>query len=241
MSDKIDEIIYVSPMPGQAIRKVNNWHSGYNEYTRELVEMDIEQGHIITSEVRKHLIDKPGYLEEVKKYPQFPSYLNAAWYPGTHKPVLDIDFGAELMSGEVGHTYLRLEKELSTENHFDFLMALDKAGIIKPVIERNIKLPSWQPSSKLPLLILNCKATLLPSSTEGHFHLFLDKEMSWKSYKKLLEILAQVTIIEEGYMRASVAREYSAVRLPWVKKGNPLTEELMQELGEEVPKGEAPF
>ena len=78
----------------------------------------------------------------------------------------------------------------------------------------------WKPATDLhkPVLDLDIPAVLLPSSTEGHFHLYIDKEMSWKSYKKLLTVLAEVGVIEKGYLRASVARKHTAVRLPWIKK-----------------------
>jgi len=59
---------------------------------------------------------------------------------------------------------------------------------------------------------------VLPSSTPGHNHLFIDKEMSWADYEKLLKVLAEVGIIEKGYLGACRRRGHSAVRLPWVKK-----------------------
>lgn len=89
--------------------------------------------------------------------------------------------------------------------------------VTSEVADRDTK---WKPATDLhkPVLDLDIPAVLLPSSTEGHFHLYIDKEMSWKSYKKLLTVLAEVGIIEEGYLRASVARKHTAVRLPWIKK-----------------------
>lgn len=49
---------------------------------------------------------------------------------------------------------------------------------------------------------INCE--LVPSSTKGNFHLYIDKPMTWELYKELLEVLAKVGIIEEGYYKASV-------------------------------------
>lgn len=69
-----------------------------------------------------------------------------------------------------------------------------------------------------PVLDIDFPAKLIPSSTEGHFHLYLDKEMPWSTYEKLLAALAEAGIIEEGYAKASIARRYSTVRLPWEKK-----------------------
>ena len=69
-----------------------------------------------------------------------------------------------------------------------------------------------------PLLDIDFPATVIPSSTEGHCHLYIDKELEWKDYKKLLNVLADLGIIEHGYRGASLARGYSALRLPWIKK-----------------------
>lgn len=69
-----------------------------------------------------------------------------------------------------------------------------------------------------PVLDIDFPVKLVPSSTEGHFHLYLDKEMPWSTYKNLLNALAAAGIIEKGYAAASIARGYSTVRLPWEKK-----------------------
>lgn len=72
-----------------------------------------------------------------------------------------------------------------------------------------------------PVLDIDFGAQLIPSSTPGHFHLYLDKEVSWKSFQKVLKALSAAGLIEEGYAEASIQRGYSAVRLPWVEKPKP--------------------
>ena len=70
-----------------------------------------------------------------------------------------------------------------------------------------------------PVLDLDMPAKLIPSSTPGHFHLFIDHPMKWETYEKLLEALAAAGVLEDGYVRASIARKHTAVRLPWIRKG----------------------
>lgn len=135
-----------NPLPGQALRKVDNWSNNYEEYREELVERDIHKAQIVTSEVRE--------VTSVAPYESLFGDTNRALYPGTHKPVLDID---------------------------------------------------------MPVKIFE-------STTPGHFHLFIDKEMSWEDYCKLMNVMAEVGILEQGYVKASIARQYSAIRLPWIKK-----------------------
>lgn len=69
-----------------------------------------------------------------------------------------------------------------------------------------------------PVLDLDLPAQLVPSSTPGHFHLYLDVEVAHWPYMALLEALEHAGIIEPGYSRASQERGYTAVRLPWVTK-----------------------
>ena len=71
-----------------------------------------------------------------------------------------------------------------------------------------------------PVLDIDMPVKVLPSTTKGHFHLYIDKVMTWGQYKKLLKALAKAGIIETGYVGASEARGFTAVRLPWVKKND---------------------
>jgi hypothetical protein len=66
---------------------------------------------------------------------------------------------------------------------------------------------------------LDLPAQLIPSSTPGHFHLYVDHEIDESAYFALLAALEAAGLIEPGYLGASEARGFSAVRLPWVKKG----------------------
>lgn len=76
----------------------------------------------------------------------------------------------------------------------------------------------WGSENHKPVLDIDFPVKVVPSTSEGHFHLFIDCEMSWEKYDYLLRTLAHVGIIESGYMSASIDRGYTAVRLPWVKK-----------------------
>jgi O-acetyl-ADP-ribose deacetylase (regulator of RNase III) len=70
------------------------------------------------------------------------------------------------------------------------------------------------------MLDLDVPATLVPSTTEGHSHLYIDVPLTWSRYTELLRTLGKLGIIEGGYMGASISRGYTSLRLPWVKKEN---------------------
>lgn len=65
-------------------------------------------------------------------------------------------------------------------------------------------------------LDLDYDAQLLESRTEGHHHLYLDsrKSIPWKKYKKLLKVMAECGLIEQGYYEASVKKGFTALRKP---------------------------
>lgn len=69
-----------------------------------------------------------------------------------------------------------------------------------------------------PVLDIDLGCKLIPSTNVGHYHLYIDKQMSWDKYKKLLEALKDGGIIEPGYYQAALARKYTGVRLPWIRK-----------------------
>lgn len=70
----------------------------------------------------------------------------------------------------------------------------------------------------LPVLDLDIPHTYVPSSTEGHGHLYLDTPVKWSDYEKLLRTLARLGILEHGYVEASIAKGATMVRKPGVKK-----------------------
>jgi hypothetical protein len=70
-----------------------------------------------------------------------------------------------------------------------------------------------------PVIDLDLPCRLVESGTPGHYHLYIDKAVLWPEYLAMLEAMANAGIVEPGYVRASEARGYSAVRVPWKPKG----------------------
>lgn len=68
------------------------------------------------------------------------------------------------------------------------------------------------------LIDLDVPAYLVPSSTPGHSHLYVDVRIPERRYFTLLDCLADCGVIQRGYANSSKARGGTALRLPWVKK-----------------------
>lgn len=71
-----------------------------------------------------------------------------------------------------------------------------------------------------PILDIDFEAELVPSSTPGHYHLYLDKLMTWDVYLELLEALAKAGVIQWGFYDGAKLRGATSARLPWIKKGD---------------------
>lgn len=69
-----------------------------------------------------------------------------------------------------------------------------------------------------PVIDLDFPCVLVGSSTPGHFHLYMERRISWRAYRKVLKAMSDAGLVERGYYRASLARGFTAARLPWIKK-----------------------
>lgn len=84
------------------------------------------------------------------------------------------------------------------------------------------------PNFHAPCLDIDYHAFLIPSSTSGHFHLYLDRITTWKKYRRFLKAAMKAGLIEEGYYRMSVQRKGTFLRMPHVRKND-------GSLGENLP------
>lgn len=69
-----------------------------------------------------------------------------------------------------------------------------------------------------PVLDIDLPCELVPSSTPGHFHLYIDHPVPDGAYWDLIGAMVACGIVQPGYLGASRARGYTAARLPWVRK-----------------------
>lgn len=66
----------------------------------------------------------------------------------------------------------------------------------------------------LPAIDLDYSCNLIPSATPDHFHLYLNKPVTWWRYKQLLHAMYRAGLIQKGFYRLSVRRRASFLRHP---------------------------
>ncbi len=93
---------------------------------------------------------------------------------------------------------------------------------VKPSTKEEANLISSETDAgcHLPVLDIDYSAELIPSTTPGHFHLYLNKPVSWEKYENVLKALSEAGLIEEGFYRNSVKRQATYVRPVGIKKTN---------------------
>jgi hypothetical protein len=106
---------------------------------------------------------------------------------------------------------------------------IEQANIITSMVEDNVA------RHKL-VLDIDMPVKAIPSTTPGHFHLYIDHEIEKDKYFALVKAMVDAGLVEEGFYGASDRRGYTAVRLPWIKKETDVSEttEAMQPTGDKV-------
>lgn len=101
----------------------------------------------------------------------------------------------------------------------DHLNAID-SEFRQPTVKDKANLLSslCQDGNHRPVLDFDIPARYVPSTTEGHGHLYIDLALDWEKYEKLLVALADAGILEDGYVKAALRRKATFVRPEWVKK-----------------------
>jgi len=169
------------------------------------------------------------------------SLCHGAWEPSSdserlpqgdrHAPLFDLDYPAAVASGTRGST-LVLKRPLSVRSYRKVNAALEEAGLVAPGTEAldsgqdAARHPAGIASYRMPdeqLLIeaafrLTCPARLVSSSSEGHFHLYLETEIGWNAYLRLMRAMAEVGLLETGWVDLSERRKMAMLRKPGVKK-----------------------
>lgn len=86
----------------------------------------------------------------------------------------------------------------------------DKANLVSSKVDGVWHMPVID-IDKIPVKVV-------PSTTEGNCHLYIDKKMTWRQYKNLLQSLYECGIIEGGYYSAALAESMTFVHKPGHKK-----------------------
>lgn len=116
---------------------------------------------------------------------------------------------------------LRRKRYIKTDAWFD---AYDQIHYPEKLTESNAPNVSLVGSATnvdnihLPVLDFDFPCKLVESSTPGHFHLYLDKPMTWDKYRQLLNCLDAARLLNHEWVKKAYRDGKTFVRAPGVKK-----------------------
>lgn len=89
---------------------------------------------------------------------------------------------------------------------------LDRANLVSSEVRTGVHMP-----------VIDCDYGIqaVASSSPGHYHLYIDRELTWDQYKALLDGFKKAGLIEEGWYNNALRDKRSYVRLPHIKKRAP--------------------
>lgn len=97
---------------------------------------------------------------------------------------------------------------------------LDRADVASSALKPDVWTVANDPRHVIALDI-DYPAYVVPSSTGGHCHLYIDVPggIEHQGYMALVSLLGHLGVIEKGYAQVSIQRGHTDLRLPWVVKG----------------------
>lgn len=96
----------------------------------------------------------------------------------------------------------------------------DVSEVLEPAtpVEANLVGSRRADGLHAPALDLDHRAHLVPSTTAGHFHLYIDVPMTWRAYRRLLRAFYRAGILDRSVYWRSLDRGSTYVRPPGVQK-----------------------
>lgn len=91
----------------------------------------------------------------------------------------------------------------------------------KNVEKANLLSSELASGNHMPVIDCDYGIQAIPSSTPGHYHLYIDQELSWQQYKALLDGFLTAGLIQKAWYENAIREKRSYVRLPHVKKETP--------------------
>lgn len=72
----------------------------------------------------------------------------------------------------------------------------------------------------MPVIDLDLTTMLIPSTRPGHYHLYVNREMSWGQFLNMLQAMTDAGVVQDGFNRHTRRRGHATVRYPGVTKEN---------------------
>ena len=111
---------------------------------------------------------------------------------------------------EIKRTYWLVNFDKKEYGDVDRVPALEKdANAVSSLLEDG---------NHAPAIDIDLPCRLVPSSSPGKFHFYIDHPTSWFRYRVMLWAMWKAGFVEKGYYKVSAKRKATFLRKPGVKK-----------------------
>lgn len=149
---------------------------------------------------------------------------------GYHAPALDFDFAVESCPIGNGFSRLAFPGLVVRDRPWRKLLAcLDRFGCLRPGFVHDET--AWvDPEKTASVLELAVPIDVVPSSTPGHHHVYLDIEMKWRDYRRLCKRMQKAGLLEREFVKASFRRRMTMLFKPGLTKRQLIDDGIMLEV-----------
>ncbi|MCC6563300.1 hypothetical protein IT087_00225 [Candidatus Uhrbacteria bacterium] len=142
--------------------------------------------------------------------------------PDLHAPALDIDFSTSVEPQLGAKSRVVIKGPRPTYANFRRLLeVLVSTKLMDPDDAQPLHgKAAGSRRRDLPALVLTVGARVNPSSSVGHHHLYLDREMPWPAYEQLLLALRDAEIIGQDFCDMSIRWRVSFLLKPGLTKSD---------------------
>lgn len=108
---------------------------------------------------------------------------------------------------------------------------VDEERVIADPIEANLITSCFQGEgieTHALLLDLDVEHVYVPSSTEGHGHLYVNVKLTRREWEAVMQALDNAGVIGNGFRQHSLQRGYASLRTPWVRKQDETSKDSLQ-------------
>lgn len=145
-----------------------------------------------------------------------------------HAPLFDLDLPARLAPHRVG-AILTIEKTVPERAYealhgiMEELKLVSSAYAARPFEDRYAAgIEGYRVSAPVAAretaFRLSVPARLVPSSTQGHFHLYLETRLRWDDYLGLMRRMVDAGLLEKDWVDMNERRRMAMLRKPGIKK-----------------------
>ncbi len=140
---------------------------------------------------------------------------------GFHAPAIDIDFGLVWRLASRERTELSFRMLINSREWLAVLGAMRELGWVAPDDYTTARRPALRTETlRSPTVIVRVPVRVTPSSTRGHFHLYIDSEITWPEYSRLLRAMERANILRGKFYVWALERGQTMLFRPGLKKSD---------------------